>query len=37
MLKNVELKPITGTFINMLVPDTGITNNGLKEWEQDFR
>ena len=37
MLKNVELKPITGTFINMLVPDTGITNNGLKEWEQDFQ
>ena len=37
MLKNVALKPITGTFINMLVPDTGITNNGLKEWEQDFQ
>ena len=37
MLKNVKLKPITGTFVNMIVSDTGITNTGLKEWEQDFR
>ena len=37
MLENVEIKPITGSFINMLIPDTGITNSGLKEWEQDFR
>ena len=32
MLENVEIKPITGSFINMLIPDTGITNSGLKEW-----
>ena len=37
MLKNVELKPITGTFVNMLISDTGIVNGGLKEWEQDFK
>ena len=37
MLKNVELKPITGTFVNMLISDTGIVNAGLKEWEQDFK
>ena len=37
MLKNVNLKPITGTFVNMLISDTGIINAGLKEWEQDFR
>ena len=37
MLKNVEIKPITGTFVNMLISDTGIINAGLKEWEQDFR
>ena len=37
MLKNVELKPITGTFVNMFITDTGISNSGLKEWEQDFR
>ena len=37
MLKNVEIKPITGTFVNMLISDTGIVNGGLKEWEQDFR
>ncbi len=29
--------PITGTFINMLIPDTGITNNGLEDWEKDFQ
>jgi len=37
MLKNATLKPITGTFVNMLISDTGIVNGGLKEWEQDFR
>ena len=37
MLKNTVLKPITGTFVNMLISDTGIVNAGLKEWEQDFR
>ena len=37
MLKNVTLKPITGTFVNMLISDTGICNAGKKEWEQDFR
>ncbi len=37
MLKNAVLKPITGTFVNMLISDTGIVNGGLKEWEQDFR
>ena len=37
MLKNVEIKPITGTFVNMLISDTGICNAGKKEWEQDFR
>lgn len=37
MLKNVCIKPITGTFVNMLISDTGIVNAGLKEWEQDFR
>ena len=37
MLKGIELKPITGTFMNMMIPDTGISNNGLKEWEQDFK
>ena len=37
MLKNVEIKPITGTFVNMLISDTGICNAGLKEWEQDFQ
>jgi hypothetical protein len=37
MLKNVELKPITGTFVNMLISDTGIMNSGLREWEQDFQ
>ena len=37
MLKGVEIKPITGTFMNMLIPDTGISNNGLIDWEQDFR
>ena len=37
MLKNVELKPISGTFVNMLISDTGIVNAGLKEWEQDFK
>lgn len=37
MLENIKLKPITGTFINMLIPDTGISNAGKKEWEQDFR
>lgn len=37
MLKDQILKPITGTFVNMLISDTGITNSGLKEWEQDFR
>ena len=37
MLKDAQLKPITGTFVNMLISDTGIVNAGLKEWEQDFR
>ncbi|MBO4513860.1 MAG: DUF4434 domain-containing protein [Victivallales bacterium] len=37
MLKNIELKPITGTFVNLLISDTGIINAGLKEWEQDFQ
>ena len=37
MLKNVTLKPITGTFVNMLISDTGIMNSGLREWEQDFQ
>ena len=37
MLHNVPLKPITGTFVNMLISDTGIVNAGLKEWEQDFQ
>ena len=37
MLKNIPIKPITGTFVNMLISDTGIVNAGLKEWEQDFR
>ena len=37
MIKNAQLKPITGSFVNMLITDTGITNSGLKEWEQDFR
>ena len=37
MLKNVQIKPITGTFVNMLISDTGIVNAGLKEWEQDFK
>lgn len=37
MLKDVKLTPITGSFVNMLICDTGITNNGLKEWEQDFK
>ena len=37
MLNNIPLKPITGTFVNMLISDTGIVNAGLKEWEQDFR
>lgn len=37
MLKNVNIKPITGTFVNMLISDTGICNSGLREWEQDFQ
>ena len=37
MLHGVPLKPITGTFVNMLISDTGIVNAGLKEWEQDFQ
>ena len=37
MLQNQNLLPITGSFINMLIPDTGITNNGLKDWEKDFQ
>ncbi len=37
MLNNVKLTPITGTFVNMLISDTGIINAGLREWEQDFR
>ena len=37
MLNDVALKPITGTFVNMLISDTGIVNAGLKEWEQDFK
>ncbi len=37
MLKNAEIKPITGTFVNMLISDTGIVNAGLKDWENDFK
>ena len=37
MLENQNILPITGTFVNMLIPDTGITNNGLKDWEKDFQ
>ena len=37
MLENAVIKPITGTFVNMLISDTGIVNAGLKEWEQDFQ
>lgn len=37
MLQNQKLVPLTGSFINMLIPDTGITNNGLKDWEKDFQ
>ena len=37
MLENTKLTPISGTFINMIIPDTGITNAGLAEWEQDFQ
>ena len=37
MLEKQNIMPITGTFVNMLIPDTGITNNGLKEWEKDFQ
>lgn len=37
MLENVKLIPISGTFINMIIPDTGITNAGLAEWEKDFQ
>jgi len=37
MIKIDKQKPITGTFVNMLISDTGIVNAGLKEWEQDFR
>ena len=37
MLKNAQLKPITGTFMNMLISDTGIINFGKKEWERNFR
>lgn len=37
MLKNTHIKPITGTFVNMLISDTGIVNAGLKEWENDFK
>ena len=37
MLKNIPIKPITGTFVNMLISDTGIVNAGLKEWENDFK
>ena len=37
MLKNAEIKPISGSFVNMLISDTGIVNAGLREWEQDFR
>lgn len=37
MLQDIQLKPITGTFISPLLGDTGINNWGLREWEQDFR
>ena len=37
MLENAELKPISGTFANMLISDTGIVNAGLKDWENDFK
>ena len=30
MLENAVIKPITGTFVNMLISDTGIVNAGLK-------
>lgn len=31
MLNTNELKPITGTFVNLFISDTGIINAGLKE------
>ena len=37
MLKNAGIKPISGTFANMLISDTGIVNAGLKDWENDFK
>lgn len=37
MLDSGTMKPITGTFMNMLISDTGILNNGLEDWERDFR
>ena len=37
MLATSDIKPITGTFVNMMISDTGIVNAGLQEWEQDFR
>ncbi len=36
-IDNAVIKPVTGSFVNMLISDTGIVNGGLKEWEQDFR
>ena len=37
MINDLKLKPITGTFINLLLGDTGINNYGLEEWETDFQ
>ena len=37
MIERQNIKPITGTFANMMISDTGIANAGRKEWEQDFR
>lgn len=36
MLKNVTLKPISGTFISPMLVDLGVNNYGLRQWEQDF-
>jgi len=37
MINDLKLTPITGTFINLLLGDTGINNYGLEEWEIDFQ
>lgn len=37
MINDLKLTPITGTFINLFLGDTGINNYGLEEWETDFQ